>query len=195
MNATKKSLLQLANEFVPVIGFFVASQLYSFYTATAVLMALTALAISSGWYFERQIPILPIISGVFVILSGIITLLYQAPDVLIFADSLYYFLMGFGLIGSLALKKNLLKRVFGHVFAITEEGWSKLAFRWAIVFIIGGIANELVRIMGTPEMWVNFKVVKVVLVAGFGLYQFTLARRYRLPGESTEWGLREPKDE
>lgn len=189
-NVNKKALLQLLNEFVPVIGFFISSQLYSFYTATAVLMVLTAIAITTGWYVERQLPILPIISGVFVIVSGLITLLYQAPDVLIFADSLYYLIMGLLLIWSLTRRKPVLKRIFGHVFAITEEGWRKLTLRWAIVFLIGALANELVRIGGSPEFWVNFKVVKVVLVAGFGLYQFTLTRTYRLPEASNDWGLR-----
>lgn len=186
----QKALLHLLNEFVPVIGFFIAAQLYSFYTATAILMALTVTALSVGWYTERHFPLLPVISGLFVIISGGITIVYQAPDALIFADSLYYFLMGLTIGGGLLFGVNILKYIFGRVFAMTDLGWGILARRWVVIFLLGGAANEVVRIFATPEVWVEFKVLKVVTIAVFGLYQFTLARRHRLPEESTEWGLR-----
>ncbi len=186
----QKALLHLLNEFVPVIGFFVAAQLFSFYTATSILMFLTVVALSLGWYFERHVPVLPIISGIFVIISGVITLLYQAPDALIFADSLYYFGMGLTIAIGLIFKTNILKLIFGRVFAMQDIGWRILAIRWVIIFLLGGAINEVVRIFATPEVWVHFKVVKVITVALFGLYQFTLSRKYRIPEESNEWGLR-----
>lgn len=186
----QKALLHLLNEFVPVIGFFVAAQLFSFYTATSILMILTVFALSIGWYLERHFPVLPIISGIFVIVSGAITLLYQAPDALIFADSLYYFGMGLTIAIGLIFKTNILKLIFDRVFAMRDIGWRILAFRWTIIFILGGIANETVRIFATPEVWVHFKVMKVVTIAIVGLYQFTLSRTYRIPEESNEWGLR-----
>ena len=186
----KKALLHLLNEFLPIIGFFVAAQLYSFYTATSILMVLTIIALWAGWHFERHLPILPIISGFFVIISGIITLVYHAPDALIFADSLYYFIMGLTIAGGLAFNVNILKRIFARVFAMTDQGWKILAIRWVIIFLLGGIANELVRQLATPEDWVNFKVFKVITIAIFGFYQFTLSKKYRIPELSNEWGLR-----
>jgi intracellular septation protein len=186
----KKAVLHLLNEFGPIMGFFIASQLYSFYTATGVLMALTIIALSMGWYFERHVPVLPIISGVFIMISGTLTLIYHTPNALIFADSLYYFLMGAVILCGLTLKHNLLKHIFGRVFAMTDLGWYILARRWVIIFFLGGVANELVRIYATPEVWVHFKVLKVVTIALFGFYQFTLSRKYRLPEESNDWGLR-----
>jgi len=186
----KKALLHLLNEFVPVIGFFLAAQFLSFYTATSILMGLTVMALLVGWHFERHFPVLPIISGLFVIISGVITIVYQAPDALIFADSLYYFLMGLTIAIGLAFRVNILKYIFARVFAMSDTGWKILAMRWVIIFLIGGIANELVRIFATPEVWVQFKVLKVVTITVFGIYQFTLSRKYRIPEESTEWGLR-----
>jgi intracellular septation protein len=186
----KKAALHLLNEFAPVIGFFIAAQLFTFYTATSVLMVLTVLALLAGWHYERHLPVLPIISGVFIIISGIITLVYQEPDALIFADSLYYFLMGLTIAVGLTFRINILKRIFARVFAMTDEGWNILAIRWVVIFLIGGAVNELVRIFATPEMWVNFKVLKVITIALFGFYQFTLSKKYRIPEESNEWGLR-----
>ena len=108
----KKALLHLLNEFAPVIAFFITAQFFSFYTATGVLIVSTLLALAAGWYFDKRFPILPIISGFFVIISGLITIYYQAPDALIFADSLYYILMGITIFIGLLCKVNILKIIF-----------------------------------------------------------------------------------
>lgn len=186
----KKALLYLLNEFAPAISFFVAAQLFSFYTATSILMIFTVVALLVGWHFDRRLPIMPIISGFFVLISGFITLVYQKPDALIFADSLYYFLMGLTIALGLAFEVNILKRIFSRVFAISEIGWKILTIRWVVIFLISGSLNELVRIFSTPEAWVNFKFAKVIALSLIGLYQFTLTKKYRLPEESTDWGLR-----
>jgi intracellular septation protein len=153
-------------------------------------MVLTVIALSLGWYYERHLPVLPIISGIFVIISGFLTIAYQTPDALIFADSLYYFGMGLTIAIGLIFRTNILKLIFSRVFAMQDIGWRILAVRWVIIFLLGGAVNELVRIFGTPELWVHFKVVKVITITVFGMYQFTLSRKYRIPEESNEWGLR-----
>lgn len=186
----KKAVLHLLNEFLPIIGFFLATQVYDFFTATAVLMAFTVIALSAGWYFERHLPILPIISGFFVLISGAIVLLYKAPDALIFADTLYYLLMAVVIGIGLLYNVNILKRIFARVFAMNDTGWRILAWRWVCIFFIGGVLNELVRLLATPEIWVDFKVLKVFTIAIFGFYQFTLSKKYRIPELSNEWGLR-----
>ena len=185
-----KALLHLLNEFAPIICFFVAAQLASFYVATTTLIISTLVALLAGWYLERRLPILPIISGLFVLVSGLITLYYRAPDALIFADSLYYLLMGITIGGGLLFKANLLKIIFATTFAMTDLGWNILARRWVLIFLLAGVANEIARFNLSPEEWVNFKFLKVITVASFGIYQFTLARQHRLIGESNAWGLR-----
>lgn len=185
----KKAFLHLLNEFAPVMVFFISAQFYSFYVATGSFMVATLLALLTGWIAERRLPLFPIISGVFVISSGLITIFYHKPDALIFADSLYYFLMALISVVGLHYNINILKRIFENTFAMHDQGWHILTMRWIMIFIAAGIANELARAFLTPEEWVNFKVLKVLTVALFGFYQFTLARRYRLP-EATSWGLR-----
>ena len=186
----KKALLHLANEFAPVLAFFIAAQFFSFYFATGVLIAATLLALAAGWYFDKRFPILPIISGFFIITSGMITIFYQTPGALIFADSLYYLLMGGVILIGLLFKVNILKLIFGLTFAIQDIGWKILAQRWVLIFLLAGAANEVARFSLSPEEWVNFKVLKVITITVFGFYQFTLSRKYRLENESNEWGLR-----
>ncbi len=187
----KKALLHLSNEFAPVIAFFIAAQFFTFYIATGVLIVSTLLALSVGWYYDKRFPILPIISGFFVITSGLITICYQTPDALIFADSLYYILMGVTIFIGLLCKINILKIIFGRTFAMKDIGWSILAKRWIVIFLLAGAANEVARCTLSPEEWVHFKVLKVITITVFGFYQFTLSKRYRIEGEANEWGLRQ----
>lgn len=187
---TTKALLHLLTEFAPVLSFFVVGQFASFYAATMVLIIATIITSTVGLLSEKKLPLLPLISGFFVVSSGIITLVYQTPDALIFADSLYYFLMALMITGGLSFRFNLLKRIFASTFAMTDRGWNILALRWVTIFLFAGIANELARILLTPDDWVDFKFIKAITIALFGFYQFTLSRRYRIEGESNTWGIR-----
>jgi intracellular septation protein len=189
----QKALLHLTNEFAPIVAFFIAAQIFSFFTATAILMAATIIALTVGWYYEKRFPVIPIISAFFVLISGAITLIYRAPDALIFADSLYYFLMGATILGGLFFRVNILKLIFDTTFAMNDLGWRILTNRWIIIFFLAAAINEVARFNLTPEDWVNFKVLKVITIAIFGIYQFTLSRRYRLPELSNAWGLRNDK--
>ena len=186
----KKALLHLSNEFAPVFAFFIAAQFCSFYFATAVLIVSTLVALGLGWYFEKRFPVFPIISGFFVVVSGVITIVHHTPNALIFADSLYYFLMGIVIALGLAFQVNILKLIFERTFAMQNIGWLILARRWIIIFLLAGTANEIARHTLTPEVWVNFKVLKVITITIFGFYQFNLSKKYRIPEISNEWGLR-----
>ena len=191
---TRAAAVNLLSEFAPVLAFFIAGQFYDFFTATAILLGFTVVSLAATWIQDRSIAFFPIFSGVLVIGSGLITLYFKAPDALIFSDTLYYFAIA-GVIGvGLPRHKYFLKWIFQRTFAMADIGWEILSYRWMYMFVAAGIGNEIVRIFLTPEVWVDYKFVKVLLLAGFGFYQFTLSRRYRLPDVSNEWGLRIKKD-
>ena len=187
---TKAAAIHLLTEFSPVLAFFVVGQFYSFYTATAVLLAFTVISLLIGWVYEKRIALMPIIASAFVIIPGYMTLQFANEDFLIFGDSLFYFLMGGVVGGGLLINQYVLKSIFEATFAMADEGWRILSYRWTIAFILAGIGNEVVRIYFSPEVWVDYKFVKVIIVALFGIWQFRLSRRYRLPGISNDWGLR-----
>lgn len=170
--------------------FFIAGQLYDFFTATAVLVVGTMLALAASWWYERRIPFLPIISAIFVIVFGLITLIYHEPDALILADTLYYLLLALLVGAGLHQRRYFLKWLFASTFAMHDDGWHILSLRWLILFVLAAAANETVRIFATPEVWVDYRFAKVILIAVFGVYQFTLSRQYRIPEVSNKWGLR-----
>ena len=187
---TKAAAIHLLTEFSPVLAFFIVGQFYSFYIATAVLLTFTVVALAIGWIYEKRIALMPIIASLFVIIPGYMTLQFQSPGILIFGDSLFYFLMAAAVGGGLLVNRLFLKAIFEATFAMADEGWRILSLRWTVAFLLAGIGNEIVRIYLTPEIWVDYKFVKVIIVALFGIWQFRLSRRYRIPGVSNEWGLR-----
>lgn len=188
MNRT--SVVAFFAELGPLIAFFIAGQVTDFYIAVAILMATTMIAVTTSWILDRRIPWLPVLSATLVLLGGAITLIYRVPDAIILADTIYYLVIAIGIWLSLRTPKNLIERLFGTIFALTPEGWRMLAWRWLWFLLLATIANELARHFLTPEWWITYRLSKSVAFVGFAVYQFTLARQYRITSESNVWGLR-----
>lgn len=187
---TRAAFIHILTEIGPLLAFFIAAQLYSFIAAALVFALTTLLMLIVSYLYERHIPTLPLVTGIFITISGFLTYFYHDPDILIFSDTLYYFI-GAGVLGyGLYRERYYLKTLFGRTFAMYDEGWEILTYRWLIAFSIFGIANEVVRITASPEFWVKYRVVKIILIGIFAFYQFTLSGKYRIEGESNKWGLR-----
>jgi intracellular septation protein len=90
-------------------------------------------------------------------------------------------LFGGTLLGGLLLGKPLLGMLFNSVFNLTEEGWRKLTWRWALFFFVLAILNEIVRHYFSQDFWVSFKLFGVVpLTFLFGALQYPLLVKYSL---------------
>lgn len=189
MNRT--ALLYLTTELGPILVFFVVGRLTDFFTAVAIFMGATALACLLSWRLEKHIPVIPIISALFVFVGGGVTLLYSAPDAIILADTVYYLCIAVVLGVSLSYRTQLLKRLFNAVFAITDHGWRILTWRWFVALIIAAVANEYVRHFASPDFWIDYRFYKTIAITLFASYQFTLSRRYRIPEQSNAWGIRQ----
>jgi intracellular septation protein len=188
MNHT--ALLVAFAELGPILAFFVAGRLTDFFTAVVVLMSMSVVAVGISWFTARHIPWLPIVSTLFVLVGGFLTVFLRAPDAIIIADTVYYAAGALLLAIGLWRRTLLLKHLFQAVFAITDTGWRILTWRWIIFLALAAIANETVRILATPEVWVDYRFVKIMVIMAFATYQFTLSRRYRIREESNRWGLR-----
>lgn len=176
-------------EFGPVGVFFVAYYMADFLTAALALGVATLLALILSWLVNRRVPWFAIFSGTVTILTSLLTYLYTAPWMLIVKDSIYYFLFAAFLGVSLVKQLGVFKAFFGHIFALEPIGWRILEQRWFGFFLLAGSTNELVRWYLTVDQWVIYKQVVVVVFLAFGLYQFTVSRRHRLP-EADRLGLR-----
>jgi intracellular septation protein len=65
------------------------------------------------------------------------------------------------------------------MFDLTQEGWRKLTFRWALFFFFLAILNEIVWRTQTTDVWVSFKVFGIMpITVAFALAQTPLLMRY-----------------
>lgn len=185
-------LIEWLIHFGPISTFFIAFKLSGddFFIATAVLMVGIVAGTIASIIRDRRIPWFPIYSAFFTLTFGGATLYWQDPHWLMVRDTLYDGIFGIIILIALSMRKNILKTFFLPLFALTERGWQVLAWRWAVFFLLIATANEIVRHLVSPEIWVYFKVLSTLTFIVFGVYQLTLTHRERLPEESNGLGMR-----
>ncbi len=184
-----KVLLNLAIEFGPILTFIILAELIDFVEATQVFVILTIVALIAAFIERKKIAIFPAIVSFIVVLAGLATVFFNNPDFLILETSLYNATCALAAVISLYIKKPILKLLFEDTFAITDLGWMLLTRRWAYMFTLLAISNELVRLNFTPEEWVRYKFIATIFTAIFGFYQLTLTKKYRLDA-ATKWGMK-----
>lgn len=186
---SSKIFLNLAIEFGPILIFSAISDRVGFLPAAAVFVAATALALIAGFIERRRLAWFPLIVGAVVLSFGFLSLWLRDPFFFIIKDTLYNGAFAIALAVGLAFRRPLLRPLFGDLFAMTERGWVTLCRRWATMFALLAIGNEVARALLSEGEWVTYKLLATAATAAFALYQFRLSRAERLP-ESSPWGMR-----
>ncbi len=188
-NALGKVLLSLSIEFGPIIVFLVTSELLTFMQAATAFVVATAIALTASYIEQKRIAWFPLIAGAIIIVSGLLTILLDDPFYLIIKDTIYNGVFAVVLIVGLFFRVGILKYLFDGLFAMTDRGWRILSLRWAIMFTLLAVANEVARAQLEPNVWVVFKASATLVTIVFALYQFRLSKKERLP-ESSPWGMK-----
>lgn len=184
----RKVFLNTLCEFGPILAFMATYTFAGFEAGTIAMLIAVMLALMTLWHYERHLPLFALLSTVTILVFGSISLFVHIPSIFILRDTLFDALFGSILLVSVYRDTPLLKPLFHHVFHISDRGWSRLTLRWAVFFIALAVLNEWVRLHQSPDDWVAFKAYGILITVCFGLYQFTLTRRERLPNASP-WGL------
>lgn len=189
MGTTLKFILSIAIEFGPVIAFFTVAEYADFFAATSALILATALALLAALMRERRVPWFSLLSSLFVLVFGIMTLSHKDPYWIQLEYTLYNAVFAAALFIGLAFDRALLKPMFGTTFLMNERGWRILSFRWAAFFALTAICNEYFLRFTSPAAWIEFRFWAAIILCIFGFSQFFLSRRERLP-HANAWGLR-----
>ena len=179
-----KSFLKFVTDFGPLAIFF-----FYYYNndknlsvAIPPLIVATLIALAVVWFFEKRIPMMPLISGILITLFGGLTIMtddmrfiYMKPTIIniLFALALFF--------GKYFTKEPILKKIMGKSISLTDIGWELLNRRWMYFFFSLAILNECIWRTQTEEFWVNFKVwgmLPITLV--FTGFQISLINKHKL---------------
>lgn len=180
--------VKLALELGPLVLFFFGNA-YSdrfgvaedrrIFVATGLFMVATLVSLALHYALVRRLPIMPIVSGVVVLVFGGLTLALQNELFIKLKPTIVNTLFGVTLLAGLYWRKPLLATVLDSMIDLTEEGWRKLTFRWAMFFFVLAALNEVVWRTQTTDFWVKFKVFGTMpLTVAFALAQTPLILRH-----------------
>lgn len=175
----RKQIIKLAVELGPLIVFFIGNSRYGIFAGTGAFMVATVIALTVSRAVLGRVPIMPLVSGVFVVVFGGLTLWLQDDQFIKVKPTIVNGLFAAILLGGLASGRSFLKLVFEDVMRLNEEGWRKLTLRWGLFFIALAILNEVIWRNFSTDFWVSFKVFGIMpLTFAFALAQIGLLRQY-----------------
>ncbi|MEM7695522.1 MAG: septation protein A [Pseudomonadota bacterium] len=172
--------------FLPIEG--IAPDQMAIMVATAAFMVATVISLTISLAVFRRVPVMPMVSGVIVIVFGGLTLYLQDELFIKLKPTIVNLLFAGTLLGSLLLfNKPLLGLVFDSVIRLDEEGWRKLSLRWGLFFVFLAALNEVVWRFFSTDFWVSFKVFGVMpLTIAFALSQMKTMQRHSLDGPAQD---------
>jgi intracellular septation protein len=176
---TQRQLLKLLLELGPLVVFFFMNAQAGIYWGTGCFVVATLAALLASKLLHGRIPIMPLVSGFFVIIFGTLTLWLHDDLFIKMKPTIVNSLFALTLFGGLLAGKSWLKHLFGDAFRLTEEGWRILTFRWACFFVVLAVLNEVVWRNSTTEFWISFKLLGIMpLTMFFAVAQITLLKKH-----------------
>jgi len=179
-----KSFLKFITDFGPLLVFF-----YYYYNndkdlkiAIPPFIIATIVALVVVWFFEKKIPLVPLISGILISLFGGLTIYFDNRIFFYMKPTIINILFGFALLfGKYFTNEPILKKILGKSIMLADEGWNILNKRWMIFFFALALTNELVWRTQSEEFWVNFKVWGMLPITFiFTAFQIKLITKYKI---------------
>ena len=185
---------RLTLEMGPLVVFFFANArahallgidpAQNIFYATGAFMVATFLSLTISYALVRHLPVMPLVTAVFVLIFGGLTLYLQDELFIKLKPTLVNSLFAAALLGGLAFKRPLMKLLFDGVFHLTDTGWRQLTLRWGLYFIFLAIVNEVVWRNFSTDFWVSFKLFGIMpITMVFAMAQVPLLSRHQQPRE------------
>ncbi|MFP6757717.1 MAG: septation protein A [Alphaproteobacteria bacterium] len=169
-------------DYGPLIVFFIAYVRFDLMVATAALMAATVVALALSLFFERRIPMMPVITATIVGIFGGLTLWLDDEMFIKLKPTIIQGLISAVLLVGLMFGKPLLRPVMGTTWPMDDVGWRRLTFRFGCFFAVMAVVNEIVWRTQSTDTWVAFKVFGLMgMTFVFGLFQMPLLNRHHIP--------------
>jgi intracellular septation protein len=177
--AEQGQFTKLILEAGPLVVFFIINSYFGIFPATGAFMVATILALTVSRVKFGRIPIMPLVSGFFVLTFGALTLYFQEEYFIKIKPTIVNLLFATILFGGLLAGHSLLRYLFGDVFKLKNRGWQILTFRWACFFVFLAIVNEIVWRNFSTDFWAGFKLMGIMPITMiFAISQVGLLQRY-----------------
>lgn len=181
--------LKFLTELGPLLVFFAFNfqshrifgneQADNIFWATGAFMVAITVSLFLSISIERKLPAMPLVTGVFVLVMGGLTLYLQDDLFIKLKPTITNLLFAAILLVGLAFGQLFLKFVFGGAFKLNEKGWRILTVRWGCYFIFLALVNEVVWRTQSTDFWVTFKVWGIMpMTMAFALWQMRVVNRY-----------------
>ena len=166
--------------------------------ATWALVGGSAIALAVGFFIEKRLALMPLLTGGFALVFGLLTLFFDdALFVKLKVTVLNLFLAAM-LLGGTVMGKYPLKALLGDAIKVNDAAWRTLTLRYGIYFLAVALVNEVVRSpaavtaiwswlgRGTPDaeaVWVGFRGVLWIAASVFGISQLPLIMKNLIKDE------------
>ena len=134
--------MKLLADFLPVILFFAAYQLYDIYAATAVAILASIVQVGYLWLRHRRVENAHLATLAILLVLGGLTLVLRDSSFMMWKPSVINWLFGLVLIGSQFIgEKPVIQRLMGGQIELEQRIWYRLNMAWALFFIALGFLN------------------------------------------------------
>ena len=175
----RPQIIKMALELGPLVIFFIANARADIFVATASFMVAMTVSLVLTWLILKKVAIMPLVTGAVVLVFGGLTLWLQDDTFIKIKPTITNGLFAAVLLGGLLFGQSLLKYVFGDVYKLRPEGWSKLTLNWGLFFVVLAVINEVLWRNSSTDVWVAFKVWGVMpLTVLFSISQLSLLNKY-----------------
>ena len=179
-----KSFVKFVTDFGPLAIF-----LYIYYSsgkdikvALVPFIVATIIALLINWFFEKKLPMVPLVGGILITFFGGLTIYFNNPIFIYIKPTIINILFALALLfGKYFAKEPILKKLLGNTLNLTQEGWRILNNRWMYLFFFLALLNEIVWRTQSEEFWVNFKVWGLLPITFiFAAFQVGLINKYKV---------------
>jgi intracellular septation protein len=173
-------LAKLGLDLGPILLFFGATATLGILPATAVFMAALCVALAIGYAIERKLEKIPLITAVFVLLLGGLTLALGDSTFVKIKPTVVYLLFTAVLVGGLLFNRLYIKFLLSTALELPDPAWRTLTWRMAAYFFVLAIANEIVWRNFSDTTWAGFKLGLVFLTFVFMAAQVPFIMRHQI---------------
>lgn len=174
---TRKLHMKQLLEFLPIALFFMVYQLdgktvsfsgwsYQFdgiFSATAVLIAATALQLLLTWLLTRHVDKRLLWTGVAVSVFGGATLLFRNELFIQWKPTVFNWGMALAFTGSQLIgDRNFLERLLGSQVSVPRAVWRRVCWVWIAQFTVVGALNIYVAYNYAEAVWVSYKLYSAI---------------------------------